>query len=233
MTDYFFPAPPPASVKIAVFGKHIAINRVFCVARNYAAHAVEMGFDLEREDPFYFTKSNASIVASGSTIPYPLGTNDFHYEMELVVAIGAPGHNIEQEKALSHVFGYACGLDMTRRDLQLAARERGHPWCVSKDIENGAVIADINPAEIIGHPSEGRIWLSVNGEVRQDSDISKLIWSIPEVISHLSCLYHLAPGDLIFTGTPAGVGSVVHGDRIEGGIDSVGGISLSIQSSKT
>ena len=228
MTDYLFPPPEQVSVAIADSDNRYPVNRVFCVGRNYAAHVQEMGFDPNREEPFYFTKSPSSIIPTGSEIPYPAGTENFHHEMELVVAIDKPGFEISVDEALSLVFGYACGLDMTRRDLQLAARDKGRPWCLGKDIENGAVIEPIQPAEKIGHPAAGRIWLTVNGETRQDSDLAKLIWSVPEVVAHLSRFYRLVPGDLIYTGTPEGVAPVLAGDRIEGGIDGVGSISLSI-----
>jgi len=187
-----------------------------------------MGFDPNREEPFYFTKSTSAVIPSGSTIPYPPGTENYHHEMELVIAIGESGFNIGTEEANAYIYGYACGLDMTRRDLQLVARDKGRPWCLGKDIENGAVIQTIQPVSSIGHPDTGRIWLSVNGETKQDSDLANLIWSVPEVISHLSQFYHLQPGDLIYTGTPEGVGPVTSGDQIEGGIDGIGTISLTI-----
>lgn len=228
MTQYVF--SPPAQISVAIEGmeQRFPVNRVFCVGRNYAAHVREMGFDPDREAPFYFTKSPAAVVASGSSTPYPPGTANYHHEMELVMAIGQGGFDIPVEDALSHIYGYACGLDMTRRDLQLAARDKGRPWSLGKDIENGAVTAPIRSAKDIGHPAAGRIWLSVNDSIRQDSDLANLIWSVPEIISHLSRFYHLAPGDLIFSGTPDGVGAVVAGDRIIGGIEGVGEISLDI-----
>jgi fumarylpyruvate hydrolase len=230
VTAYPFDPPAPVSVEIADSDQRFPVNRVFCVGRNYAAHAREMGFDPDREQPFYFTKSPAALVPTGSTIPYPPGTADFHHEIELVLAIGRDGFEVAVEDALGLVYGYAAGLDMTRRDLQLAARNKGRPWSLSKDVENGAVISAIRTAESIGHPDQGRIWLAVNDEPRQDSDLTKLIWSVPEIIAHLSTFYHLAPGDLIYTGTPAGVGPVNPGDRITGGIDGVAKISLTIAS---
>lgn len=228
MRNYVFPPPEVVSVEVAGSDRRFAVRRVFCVGRNYAEHVREMGFDPTREEPFYFTKSTSAVIPGDGEIPYPAGTDNFHHEMELVIAIGKPGAEISTGDALSHVFGYACGLDMTRRDLQLAARDKGRPWCLGKDVENGAVVQPIARSIEIGHPSSGRIWLSVNGESRQDSDLAKLIWSVPEVVSHLSRYYTLQPGDLIFTGTPDGVGPVVSGDRIEGGIDGVGSISLTI-----
>jgi fumarylpyruvate hydrolase len=228
VTAYPFDPPVPVSAEIAGTDKRFPVNRVFCVGRNYAAHAREMGFDPDREEPFYFTKSPAAIVPTGSTIPYPPGTADFHHEVELVLAIDQAGFEVDVEDALALVYGYAVGLDMTRRDLQLAARTKGRPWSISKDIENGAVISAIHTVASIGHPDQGRIWLDVNSERRQDSDLAKLIWSVPEIIAHLSKYYHLAPGDLIYTGTPDGVGPVSAGDSITGGIDGVADIALAI-----
>ena len=161
--------------KILESEKRFAVNRVFCVGQNYAEHAIEMGFQPNRDQPFYFTKSPSSVVASGSTIPYPFSTDNFHHEMELVVAIGTGGYEILADTALSHIFGYACGLDMTRRDLQTSLRAKGHPWCISKDLENGAVISSIQPAKICGHSTKARIWLSINGQIKQDSNIDRLI----------------------------------------------------------
>ena len=228
MTSYLFRPPERVSVKILESEKRFAVNRVFCVGQNYAVHAIEMGFQPNRDQPFYFTKSPSSVVASGSTIPYPFSTDNFHHEMELVVAIGAGGYEILPDTALSHVFGYACGLDMTRRDLQTSLRAKGHPWCISKDVENGAVISSIQPAKICGHPTKARIWLSVNGQIKQDSNIDRLIWSVPEIVSDLSKFYHLSPGDLIYSGTPSGVGAVYPGDIVEGEIEYIGSISLNI-----
>lgn len=228
MTSYLFEPAPAISVEIAGTDARFPVGRVFCVGRNYAAHVREMGFDPDREEPCYFTKSNLSIVPSGSEIPYPPGTGNYHHEIELVVAIDKPGFELAVDDALSIVFGYAGGLDMTRRDLQIASRDSKGPWDIGKDFENAAVISPIRPAENIGHPSSGRIYLSVNGEIRQDSDLSHLIWSVPEIISHLSQFYRLAPGDLIYTGTPDGVGAVSPGDVITGEIDGVGTLELRV-----
>ncbi|MCB1845649.1 MAG: fumarylacetoacetate hydrolase family protein [Halioglobus sp.] len=228
MTSYVFsPAPQPA---VAIFDseQQFPVRRVFCVGRNYAAHAREMGGDPDREEPFYFTKSAMAITDSGTTIPYPAGTSNFHHEIELVIAIGKPGFELKQNDALAMVFGYASGLDMTRRDLQFAARDKGRPWSIGKDIEHGAIISPIRPAAETGHPTSGRIWLSVNDEIRQDSDLNDLIWSVPEIIAHLSRFYHLMPGDLIYSGTPEGVGPVVAGDRITGGVEGVADLELRI-----
>ena len=189
-----------------------------------------MGVAADREAPFYFTKTAHHYVASGSTAPYPSGTNNYHYEMELVVAIGKAGFRISEAQALDHVFGYACGLDMTRRDLQAAAKEKQRPWDIGKDVEQSAVLGDIAPAADAGHPSRGRIELRVNGQTKQSSDVSDLIHNVRAVIAHLSQYYHLQPGDLIYTGTPEGVGPVKPGDRLEGSIEGVGTIAFQIGS---
>ncbi len=225
---YVIEPAPVTSVPVKGTDERFPVYRIFCVGRNYEAHAREMGMDPNREKPFYFTKSLSAIVESGATIPYPPGTENFHYEMELVVAIGQAGSAVSLEQAPSLIYGYACGLDMTRRDLQQVAREKGRPWDLGKDVENSAVISPIVTAAEIGHPDSGRIHLAVNGEVRQDGDISDLIWNVPEVIADLSKYYQLQPGDLIYTGTPAGVGAVSPGDVIDGGVTGVGRIALII-----
>jgi fumarylpyruvate hydrolase len=208
--------------------RRFPIRRIFCVGRNYEAHAKEMGVAVDREVPFYFTKATDDYVPSGATVAYPPGTSNYHYEMELVVAIGRSGFRISASSALDHVYGYACGLDMTRRDLQLAAREQRRPWDLGKDFEQSAVLGDIVPASAAGHLSMGTIELRVNGQTRQSSDLNKLIHAVPDLIAHLSQYYHLQPGDLIYTGTPEGVGPVVAGDVIEGSIEGLGGIKLTI-----
>lgn len=228
MTRYLFEPPGTVSVGIAGSGTRYPVRRVFCVGRNYAAHVREMGFDPNREEPCYFTKSSLAIVSSGAHIPYPPGTSDFHHEVELVVALGAPGFEVSVDTAPTLVFGYACGLDMTRRDLQLASRAQQGPWDIGKDFENAAVISLIRPAAEIGHPAHGRIHLAVNGETRQDSDLGQLIWSVPEIVAHLSRFYRLEAGDLIYTGTPDGVGPVVAGDRIEAHIEDIASLELHI-----
>ncbi|ABQ71697.1 fumarylacetoacetate (FAA) hydrolase (plasmid) [Rhizorhabdus wittichii RW1] len=199
----------------------------FCVGRNYEAHATEMGFKVDREAPFYFNKAASTFVASGSTIPYPPGTSNYHYEMELVVAIGKQAFQISEAEAGSIIYGFACGLDMTRRDLQLVAREKGRPWDLGKDFEQSAVVAPITKAAQFAIENQ-RISLSVNGEIKQDQVLADLVWSVPELIADLSRFYHLAPGDLIFTGTPAGVGPVVAGDTLEGTIDGLTPVQLVI-----
>lgn len=228
MTDYLFSPPETPLLPIRSSQQRFPIRRIFCVGRNYEAHAREMGMAVERDAPFYFTKSAQAYVASGATIPYPPGTADFHYEMELVICIGKAGFQIPESEALSHVYGYACGLDMTRRDLQIKAREKKLPWDLGKDFENAAVLSEIAPASAIGHPDKGRIELKLNGIIKQSSDMSLMIHTIPALVAHLSGFYHLQPGDLIFTGTPEGVGPVIAGDRIEGGIEGVGSIVLNI-----
>jgi fumarylpyruvate hydrolase len=229
VSRYLFEPPPTVSVEVAGSDARFPVNRIFCVGRNYAAHVREMGFDPDREAPCYFTKASRCIVPSGSAIPYPPATDNYHHEIELVVAIGEAGFDLAEDEALSIVFGYACGLDMTRRDLQTASRESKGPWDIGKDFENAAVIGAIQPAAEIGHPDRGRIELSVNGERRQDSDLANLIWSVPAIIAHLSTYYRLEPGDLVYTGTPDGVGPVQPGDRITGSIAGVGEIELSIR----
>lgn len=227
--------PPPAAVAVPVRGSDLLfpIRRIFCVGRNYEAHAKELGNQVDRETPFYFTKAACHYVPSGAAIPYPAGTTNYHHEMELVVAIGKAGFRIPQEQALTHVYGYACGLDMTRRDLQATLKEKKLSWDIAKDFEHAAVVSPITPAESIGHPGKGRIELRVNGTVRQSSDIGLMIHSVPALIAHLSGYYHLQPGDLIFTGTPEGVGPVVAGDRIAGSIEGVGEIALDIGAAET
>jgi fumarylpyruvate hydrolase len=224
MTDYVI--PPPAIVAVPVFGGGGAfpVRRVFCVGRNYAEHAREMGGDPNREPPFFFMKPADALLTGNANMPYPPASSDLHHELELVVAIGTGGVDIEEAKALDHVWGYAVGLDMTRRDIQNVARKAGRPWDMGKGFDHSAPISDIVPASSIGHPDAGLIQLRVNGAVRQTSDISNMIWNIPETISYLSRLVTLAPGDLIFTGTPEGVAAVVRGDVLEGMVAGVGSL---------
>ena len=229
MSTFLFKPAPPVSVEIVGTDTRFPVNRIFCVGRNYAAHVREMGFDPEREEPCYFTKASRCIAASGCEIPYPPATQNYHHEIELVVAVGKAGFELAVGEALSVVYGYACGLDMTRRDLQVASRESKGPWDIGKDFENAAVIGPLRPVEEIGHPASGRIRLSVNDELRQDSDLENLVWSVPEIIAHLSRYYRLQPGDLIYTGTPDGVGPVEPGDQITGSIEAVGDIALTIR----
>ena len=198
------------------------VGRIYCVGRNYADHAREMGHDPDREPPFFFMKAANSVVESGSTIAYPVGTKDVHHEIEMVVAISKGGKNIPVEKALEHVWGYAVGLDMTRRDIQGEAKKMGRPWEMGKSFDESAPISALRPASAIGHPAKGAIWLKVNGQVKQQGDLAMQIWSVPEQINYLSNLITLQPGDLIFSGTPAGVGPIKAGDKLEGHVDGVG-----------
>jgi fumarylpyruvate hydrolase len=221
---------PQAIVAVSIAGEasQFPVRRIFCVGRNYEAHAQEMGFEADREAPFYFTKSPAALVHSGSTVPYAPGTTNLHHEMELVIAIGADAFRVAVGDAMGSVFGYACGLDMTRRDLQNAARDKGRPWDLGKDFENSAVLAPIVRADKFGAIGEQRIALTVNGIVKQDQVLADLIWSVPEIISDLSQYYHLRAGDLIYTGTPSGVGPVKPGDRLVGTIDGLEPVELTI-----
>jgi fumarylpyruvate hydrolase len=226
---------PEAQVAVPIVGtdKFFPVRRVYCVGRNYAAHAREMGFDPDREPPFFFCKPDNSIVVvpfgQVGEIHYPPGSNDYQHEIELVVAIGKSGHDISVEGAPSHVFGYAVGLDMTRRDLQIASRDKGRPWELGKAFDESAPIAPIHRAVDIGHPSKGEIWVKLDGVDRQRSDIEKLIWSVPEVIMHLSKYFTLKPGDLIYTGTPEGVGKVARGQTLRGGISGLGELSVRVK----
>lgn len=228
-TDYLWAPPAVPSVALHASTKRLPVQRLFFVGRNYHAHAVEMGRPVDKasERPFYFTKSPSTLVDSGATVPYPAATQDYQYEMELVVVIGKPGFEVQSADAHELIFGYACGLDMTRRDLQLAARDKGRPWDLGKDIEQGSVVSPVVelPGQVITH---GDIALTVNGQLRQHSDVGRLIWGIRELIEDLSRFYHLQAGDLIFTGTPEGVGPVLRGDRLAGHVAGVGEITLQI-----
>ena len=228
MTDFVFPPLPQASAAVRGSAQRYAVDRIFCVGRNYAAHAREMGGDPTREPPFFFNKTPAHLVASGAVLPYPPGTADYHHEVELVVAIGQPAFRVLPGQAEACVWAYACGLDMTRRDLQADAKKAGRPWAFGKDFEGAAVLGALVPASQIGHPARGAIELAVNGQRRQHGDLADLIWRVPEVVANLSQYYHLQPGDLIYTGTPEGVGPVQPGDRLEGRIDGVGDVVLTV-----
>ena len=227
--SYLWTPSPVQSLPVIGSEQHLPVNRLFFVGRNYHAHAAEMGkpVDKSTERPFYFTKSPQALTESGATIAYPPETGNYHFEMELVVAIGQPGFRVPEETAHKLIYGYACGLDMTRRDLQLGARDKGRPWDLGKDVENSAVASSIvpMPGKVI---EEGVIELSVNGQVKQRSNIDKLIWNIREIIADLSLFYHLQPGDLIYTGTPEGVGAVIPGDKISGRVQGVGDIELTV-----
>lgn len=223
-----FDLPACPAVPVAGDAARFPVRRIFCVGRNYAAHAREMGAEPDREAPFYFTKSPWAICASGATVPYPPGTANCHYEVELVVAIGAPAFRVTEAEALSAVLGYACGFDMTRRDLQNAAKDQGRPWDFGKDFENAAVMGPITRAAAFGTVGAQAIRLTQNGVLKQEAVLSDLIFSVPELIAHLSTFYHLEPGDLLYTGTPAGVGPVAAGDRLVGTIDGLAPVELTI-----
>ncbi len=219
-------APVVTTMAVQGTGSRFPVARVFCVGRNYADHAVEMGHDPDREPPFFFMKPADAVVPSGSRLPFPAKTEDLHHEIELVVAIAVGGRDLPEEQAVDHVFGYAVGLDMTRRDLQAAAKRAGRPWDMAKGFDQSAPMSAIRPAAEIGHPEQGAIWLRVNGELRQQGDLAQQIWRVPETISFLSTLVALRPGDLVMTGTPKGVGRVERGDRLEGHIDGVGDLEI-------
>jgi fumarylpyruvate hydrolase len=225
---YLFNAPSITALPVKGTDALYPVHRIYCVGRNYAAHAREMGHDPDREPPFFFQKNPDTIVLSGGEFPYPDKSENVHFEMELVVALGKGGKDIPVDRALEHVFGYAAGLDMTRRDLQSAAKKMGRPWEVGKAFEYSAPCGEILPASNIGHPSSGRLWIEVNGEIRQDSDIDQLIWNVPETISYLSGLFTLKEGDLIYTGTPAGVGAINRGDQMNGHVEGIGVISIAV-----
>lgn len=227
-SNLLFTVPGTPTVPVKGEAAAYPVHRIFCVGRNYAAHAAEMGVEVDREAPFYFTKPASAIVATGATIPYPPGTENYHYEMEFVIAIGKPVFKAGLEEAAAAIYGYATGLDMTRRDLQLDARAKGRPWDLGKAFEDSAVIAEITKAEEFGAVGPQRIFLSVDGDVKQDAHLSDLIWKVEELVSHLSGYYHLMPGDLIYTGTPAGVGAVVSGNAIHGEIDGLAPVDLTL-----
>jgi fumarylpyruvate hydrolase len=215
-----FVFPPPAPPAVAIVGRteRFPVHRIYCVGRNYAAHAREMGKDPEREAPFFFCKPADAVVANGARIPFPSRTSDLHHEIELVVAIGTGGANIVPSTALSHVFGYGVGLDLTRRDLQSEAKDKGRPWDTAKGFDRSAPITALTPAAAV-NLDHSKIWLKVNGAPRQQGALADMIWSVPEIIAELSTLFELAPGDLIYTGTPAGVAAIKLDDVLEGGID--------------
>ncbi|WP_420831336.1 fumarylacetoacetate hydrolase family protein [Bradyrhizobium acaciae] len=226
--SYVFDPPAPPSVAMAGGGGRFPVRRIFCVGRNYAAHAREMGKDPDREPPFFFTKPADAVVDSGAIVPYPPETSDFQYEIEFVVAIGREGFDVGREAALDLVFGYGVGIDLTRRDLQLEARDKGRPWDWGKAFDQSAPIAPLHRVNGGRHPAAGRIWLALNGVVKQDADLTELIWPVPDIISILSRSMVLKPGDLVMTGTPAGVGTIVAGDKVTGGIDGLGEIGIAV-----
>jgi len=228
MTAYVLPPPPVASVAVTGTDARFPVRRIFCVGRNYEAHAREMGKDPTREKPFFFMKPADAVVDTGASLAYPPETRNLHYEIELVVAIGVGGADIAEADALGHVWGDGVGIDLTRRDLQNAAKDAGRPWEWGKAFDRSAPIAPLSPVSAVGHPAKGRIWLAVNGTVKQDQDIADLIWSVPEIIAFASRSMRLEPGDLIMTGTPSGVGAIVAGDRVTGGVDGLQDIAITL-----
>lgn len=222
-----FSVPTAPLVPILDVDEGFPIHRIFCVGRNYAAHAAELGNTVDRVAPFYFTKPPTGLVIEGAAIAYPPGTQDYHHEIELVIAIGAPAFRVASEDAMKAVYGYAVGLDMTRRDLQNAMKEKQRPWDISKAFEESAVIGPITRASDF-EPAAQRISLTVNDGLRQEGHLNEMVWSVPEIISHLSRYYHLTPGDLIYTGTPSGVGALQPGDRLVGAVDGLSPITVTI-----
>jgi len=225
MTYVIDPCPRP-TVAVLNHSARFPVRRIFCVGRNYADHVREMGNDPKSEPPIFFTKPADAVVESGASIPYAANTSNLHFEVELVVAIGGAGADIDQARALQHVWGYGVGVDLTRRDRQAEAKNAGAPWDVAKAFDQSAPIGALTPAG--AHIDNARIWLSVNGEVKQDSNIAEMIWSVPEIIAHLSRSWSLAPGDLIFTGTPSGVGPLKPGDAVACGIDGLSALRFTI-----
>jgi fumarylpyruvate hydrolase len=228
VTDYAFDAPPPVTTRIAGSGTLLPVRRIYCVGRNYAAHAREMGSDPEREPPFFFGKPADTLLPDTEAVPFPSATAEFHHEVELVVALGGGGRDIPADDAQALIFGYGIGIDWTRRDLQAEAKAQGKPWDAAKGFDHSATLGPLHPVSAVGHPTQGRIWLSVNGALRQDADLADLIWAVPDVIAALSGLFELRAGDLIYTGTPAGVGRVLRQDRISCGIEGLGSIETVI-----
>jgi len=224
---YAIPIWNPPALPIAGSSDTFPVRRIFCVGRNYAEHQKEMG-GTGREQPFFFIKSAHSLVPRGGEVHYPAKTSNYHYETEMVVAISRGGRRIDAKKATEHVFGYAVGLDMTRRDLQQWGKDNGRPWDFGKDFDEAAPCSELVPATRIGHPSKGAIWLNVNGKSRQKADLAEMIWSVPEQIAYLSEYYTLEAGDIIFSGTPAGVGPVKPGDDMHAGIDNVGELKVKV-----
>lgn len=225
---YVFTPPQQVSLPVRGSADLFPVHRVYCVGRNYAAHAVEMGHDPDKEPPFFFQKNPDNIILPGEDFPYPGATNDVHHEIELTVALESGGENIPIGEALDHVFGYGVALDMTRRDLQGEAKKLGRPWEIGKAFDNSAPCSEVVPAADIGHPERGAIRLEVGGERRQDGDLAQMIWKVPEIVATLSGLFTLAPGDLIYSGTPAGVGAVARGDRLTGTVEGVGEITIHV-----
>lgn len=228
MTNYVFAPSPQPFVPVKGTEERFPVHRIYCVGQNYADHAIEMGGDPTRNPPFFFQKNPDNLVIDGGDFPYPPKTEDVHHEIELVVALKTGGSDIPVETALDHVYGYAVGIDMTRRDLQAVAKKAGRPWEVAKAFEHSAPCSAIAPVSDVGHPQSAAITLKINGEQRQAGGLNQMIWKVPETIAYLSSLFVLQPGDLIYTGTPAGVGAVKRGDLLQGNVDGVGTISVKV-----
>ncbi|WP_331374543.1 fumarylacetoacetate hydrolase family protein [Sinorhizobium chiapasense] len=226
--DTVIPPSPPVLLPISGSLVGFPVRRVYCVGRNYAAHAIEMGHDPDREPPFFFQKNPDNLLPPGENFPYPPRSSDVHHEVELIVALRSGGADIPVEEALNHVYGYAVGIDFTRRDLQAEAKKAGKPWTAAKAFEHSAPVSELVPSEAIGHPVNGNIWLKVNGETRQQGDLDQMIWKVPEIIAELSTTFRLAPGDVIMTGTPAGVGAVERGDVVTCGVDGIAALSVTV-----
>lgn len=227
MTQYAIETPPVVALPVAGQDTMFPVRRIYCIGRNYAAHAIEMGHDPDREDPFFFQK-NPNNLSTSEAFPYPPHTSDVHHEAEMLVALKTGGTNIPVSSALDHVFGYGLALDMTRRDLQGIAKKAGRPWEIGKAFEQSAPCGPIHTVEEVGHLDQGRVELKVNGEVRQEGDLNQMIWKVPEMISYLSEYFELAPGDVILSGTPSGVGPVVKGDTMELSIDGLGSLTVTV-----
>ncbi len=226
--DFVIAPPVQASLPVRGSDKRFPVHRVYCIGRNYAAHAVEMGHDPDKEPPFFFQKNPDNLFADPDVFPYPGRSKDVHFEIEMVVALSGGGKDILVEKADELIWGYGVGLDMTRRDLQGEAKKMGRPWEVGKAFEHSAPCTALVPAAEIGHPTEGAIWLRVNGETRQQGDLNQMIWKSPEMIAVLSQYFELKPGDIIMTGTPAGVGAIQRGDVLEGHVEGVGDLKITV-----
>ena len=228
MTSFVIDPPLTPSLLVRGTVDRFPVRRVYCVGRNYAAHAIEMGHDPDREDPFFFQKNPDNLLTGGADFPYPDKSEDVHHEIEMIVALHRGGSNISVDSALDHVWGYGVALDMTRRDLQGACKKAGRPWEIGKAFDHSAPASELVPASEIGHPAEGAIWLKVNGEIRQQGDLNQMIWKVPEMIAYLSGLFTLAAGDIILSGTPSGVGPVARGDVLEGHVDGIGDLHCKV-----
>lgn len=227
MTNFVIDAPKQVTLPVRGSDAVFPVRRIYCIGRNYADHAIEMGHDPNKEPPFFFQKNAENVDTSGQ-FPYPTQTNDVHFEMEMVVALKSGGVNISESEALSHVFGYGLGLDMTRRDLQAEAKKTGRPWEIGKSFERSAPMSELVPVSQCGHLDHGRIVLHVNGKQRQVGDLNQMIWKVPEMISYLSRFYDIAAGDLIMSGTPAGVGAIVRGDVMLGEVEGIGSFTVTV-----